>query len=122
GKSILITWGTISEKENDFFTLERSTDGKTFDIITTVDGAGDSNKKLSYSFEDKLASAGMNYYRLKQTDFNGDFEYFKIVGVNNPNGSISQAKNDSAEAVEALTVDQAYANRSSSTVNIRSNV
>src|SRR5690606_24463115 len=76
--SILVEWGTVSEKENDFFTLERSADGKTFEIITTVEGAGNSNQKLQYSFEDHRSSVGMNYYRLKQTDYNGDFEYFKI--------------------------------------------
>lgn len=81
-KTVLIEWSTFSEKSNDFFTLERSADGKDFEVLTTIDGAGNSNKKLQYSFEDNNPIAGMNYYRLKQTDFNGDFEYFKIAGVN----------------------------------------
>lgn len=81
-ETINLEWSTISEKNNDFFTLERSTNGKTFEALTTLDGAGNSSRKLMYSFEDNNPIIGMNYYRLKQTDFNGDFEYFKIVGVN----------------------------------------
>lgn len=79
---VLLEWGTFSEQNNDFFTLERSIDGKTFQIITTIEGAGSSNKKRSYSFEDTTPVEGMNYYRLKQTDFNGEFEYFKIIAAN----------------------------------------
>lgn len=82
-QTVQVEWSTFSEKNNDFFTVERSADGKNFEVLTTVAGAGNSNKKSHYSFEDKHPLAGYNYYRLKQTDFNGDFEYFKIVGVNN---------------------------------------
>ncbi len=85
-QTVQVEWSTFSEKDNDFFTVERSADGKNFEVLTTVEGAGSSNKKLSYSYEDKKPLTGYNYYRLKQTDFNGDFEYFKIVGVNNSHG------------------------------------
>src|SRR5690606_19164216 len=82
-QTVQVEWSTFAEKNNDFFTVERSADGKNFEVLTAVEGAGSSNKKLSYSYEDKKPLTGYNYYRLKQTDFNGDFEYFKIVGVNN---------------------------------------
>lgn len=85
-QTVQVEWSTFSEKNNDFFTVERSADGKNFEVLTTVAGAGNSNKKSHYSFEDKGPLAGYSYYRLKQTDFNGDFEYFKIVGVNNSHG------------------------------------
>ena len=111
--SILVSWGTVTEKENDFFTLEKSLDGKTFETIATVTGAGNSQKKLSYSFEDKNALAGMNYYRLKQTDFNGDFEYFKIVGVNNP--SASAAQNTSSEDI---VIDKVWPNPFKETIHL----
>lgn len=88
--TVQVEWSTFSEKNNDFFTLERSADGKNFEVLATIDGAGNSNKKLSYSFEDKNPLTGYNYYRLKQTDFNGDFEYFKIVGINNDREAVSK--------------------------------
>lgn len=79
---IVIDWTTGSEINNDFFTLEHSIDGKVFENIATIEGAGNSAQLIDYKFEDKHPDQGMNYYRLKQTDYNGDFEYFKIVAVN----------------------------------------
>lgn len=114
---VLVEWGTVSEKENDFFTLERSSDGKTFEEITTAEGAGNSLKKLQYSFEDNKSTVGMNYYRLKQTDFNGDFEYFKIVGVNNKIGS-STATNSTSAGLETIKIGDAYPNPFKSVVNL----
>lgn len=103
-ESIIIDWATGSEIHNDFFTLERSTDGKSFDKITTIKGAGNSNKSLSYQFEDKNPETGMNYYRLKQTDYNGDFEYFKIVAVNYSDVSAKAIPSNS------IVVKEAYPN------------
>lgn len=111
--TVLVEWGTVSEKENDFFTLEHSTDGKTFEIVTTVEGAGNSNQKLQYSFEDHKSSVGMNYYRLKQTDYNGDFEYFKIVGVNNSIGSSTASK-----TTESFKISEAYPNPFRGEINL----
>lgn len=79
----LIEWGTFSEQDNDFFTLERSSDGKNFEAIATIDGAGNSNEKRAYQFLDQNPAPGNNFYRLKQTDFDGQFEHFKIVMVHN---------------------------------------
>lgn len=110
----LIEWSTFSEKDNDFFTLERSTDGKTFEIITTVDGAGNSSKKRSYRYEDTAPVAGMNYYRLKQTDFNGDFEYFKIVGVNH----ILAPTNKITAPLENISISNAWPNPFHDQINI----
>ena len=115
--SVLVEWGTVSEKENDFFTLERSSDGKNFEEITTVEGAGNSLKKLQYSFEDNKSTVGMNYYRLKQTDFNGDFEYFKIVGVNNKVGS-STATNSAIADSQTIKIDDAYPNPFKNVINL----
>lgn len=78
---IEINWITASEENNDFFTIERSLDGINSEIITTVDGAGNSNSKLSYSYIDENPESGISYYRLKQTDFDGKFEYFNWVKV-----------------------------------------
>ncbi|WP_299755447.1 T9SS type A sorting domain-containing protein [uncultured Pontibacter sp.] len=80
---IALEWTTASEENNDRFEVERSQDGKSFEHIATVAGAGNSSTALAYSHTDKTAGAGLHYYRLKQVDFDGQFEYSKIVAVDN---------------------------------------
>jgi hypothetical protein len=70
-EGVLIDWHTKSELNNDFFTLEKSTDGKTYVAITTVKGAGTSTLDQDYYFVDSNPVNGINYYRLSQTDFDG---------------------------------------------------
>lgn len=79
---ILLTWQTITEINNNFFTLERSADAKNWIEIATIEGAGNSNSIENYSFNDYFFSDKTVYYRLKQTDFNGDFEYFNVAVAN----------------------------------------
>ena len=75
-QSIFLTWSTASEKNNAGFYLERSTDGNNFDNITWVDGHGTTNQVNNYSYEDKNVKEGvLYYYRLKQIDYDGKFEY-----------------------------------------------
>lgn len=62
-------WTTASEVNNDFFTLERSADGKLFEEIGMVDGSGQSKAPLTYHWVDHLPKQGVSYYRLKQWDF-----------------------------------------------------
>lgn len=104
GETIALDWTTGTEIDNDFFTLEHSVDGKVFEHIATIEGAGNSTQIIDYQFEDKTPAQGMNYYRLKQTDYNGDFEYFKIVGVNNT-GAASESK-----VSNAIIIEEAYPN------------
>jgi len=73
-------WSTASELNNDYFSLERSRDGISFEQIGTVQGAGNSSTVLHYEYDD-LEPYRMSYYRLKQVDFNGTYEYSKIVSV-----------------------------------------
>jgi hypothetical protein len=81
-ENVLLTWTTASETNNDFFTLERSQDGVHFDEIITVDGAGNSNQILQYKSTDFTPLNGTSYYRLKQTDFDGKFDYSNLKAVN----------------------------------------
>ena len=78
-----LKWITASEINNDFFTIEKSRDGVSWEIIGTINGAGNSNNVLTYSSDDLDPYPGVSYYRLKQTDFNGDFEYFEIKSIEN---------------------------------------
>jgi autotransporter-associated beta strand protein len=81
GNSTALSWSTLSETNNDFFTVERTTDGVNYIELDKVDGAGNHNGILNYSTEDTNPVNGKNYYRLKQTDFDGNFEYSKLVLV-----------------------------------------
>ncbi len=86
---VLLRWTTASEKNNDFFTIERSASTTGFKAIGNVKGAGTTSQTTHYSFVDKQPLSGTSYYRLKQTDFNGSFELFQPieVRVNNPGSS-----------------------------------
>lgn len=82
--SIIFKWSTATETNNDFFTIEHGADGITFMPIGTVKGAGNSSTIKNYSFIDnKLETGTIFYYRLKQTDFDGKFEYSDIIAVKN---------------------------------------
>jgi hypothetical protein len=78
-----VTWTTASEHNNDFFTIEKSNNGNSFFPITKYPGAGNSAHPINYSFFDYDVLPTINYYRLKQTDYNGDNETFFIVSVDN---------------------------------------
>lgn len=79
--SISLVWETATEIDNDFFLIEKSKDrGRTFKVIGRMKGAGTVNSSTSYSFEDFQERSRTNvYYRLKQVDFNGAFEYSNII-------------------------------------------
>ena len=79
--STILSWSTASETNCDYFTIERTIDGITWDNIGIVSGHGNSTQVISYQFEDKLPNQGINYYRLKQIDYNGSFRYYGIVVV-----------------------------------------
>ena len=78
---IELKWTTATEINNDYFTLEKSTDAVNFTTIATVKGAGNSNKVLNYQHFDENPVIGINYYRLKQTDFDGAFKYTQIISA-----------------------------------------
>ncbi len=78
---IELNWTTATEINNDFFTLERSSDLYTWEIVGFVQGAGTTSEKRHYSLNDYNPLDGVTYYRLKQTDFDGKFEYFGPLSV-----------------------------------------
>jgi len=81
GKSVKLDWMTLSEINNRVFGVERSTDGKQFEQIASLSGAGNSSIAIEYSWIDNNPLEGTTYYRLKQTDFNGAFSYSDVVAV-----------------------------------------
>ena len=82
---VMLDWATASEKNNDYFTLERSVDGLKFIDISTIQGNGTTNEPYNYSYTDTDPSFGIVYYRLSQTDFDGTQEFFEIISAH-PSG------------------------------------
>ncbi|MFN8143654.1 MAG: T9SS type A sorting domain-containing protein [Bacteroidia bacterium] len=78
-----LTWATASEINNSYFTIERSSDGVNFIPIKQINGAGNSTVKLDYSAVDDQPLDGTSYYRLKQTDYDGQYSYSDIESVKN---------------------------------------
>lgn len=81
-KTVALNWVTAVEIQNDHFTIERSPNGVDFSEVTRVEGKGNSSETSYYNALDLSPNNGTNYYRLKQTDFNGEFTYSDIVSVN----------------------------------------
>ena len=80
-RTVDLDWITKSESENDYFTIERSQDAENWEEIAIIDGAGNSSATLEYEYEDMDPYYGISYYRLKQTDFNGEYSYSEIQSV-----------------------------------------
>jgi len=79
-KNALLHWTTANEINNSHFDIERSYDGKTFETVGEVAGNGNSQHQIEYSYTDASVSKVENtvYYRLKQVDFDGAYEYSDI--------------------------------------------
>jgi hypothetical protein len=85
-----LAWTTATEKNNDYFTIQRSKDAQNFEDLFQVDGSGNSTSILNYFDIDRSPYEGLSYYRLAQTDFNGFISHSNIVPIDyNPNGESS---------------------------------
>lgn len=83
----LLKWATASESLNRGFEVQRSLNGKNFEIIGFVKGAGSTTTLSEYKFEDRKIEKSLYYYRLKQLDYNGDYEYSKLITILRKNNS-----------------------------------
>ncbi|MCF8219336.1 MAG: T9SS type A sorting domain-containing protein [Bacteroidales bacterium] len=81
-KKNIISWTTASEINNDYFEIERSISGTDFKPIGIVNGHGTSNSVIDYEFRDHSPPREVVYYKLKQVDYDGTFEYFGPIAVN----------------------------------------
>ncbi|MEO5569843.1 MAG: hypothetical protein ABIT08_07420 [Bacteroidia bacterium] len=77
----VIKWTTASETNNDYFTLLKSEDGINYEELARITGAGNSTSVLNYEYHDKAFNNQLAYYKLIQTDFNGEQTEFKVVAV-----------------------------------------
>lgn len=81
-KTVLVSWTTATETNNDYFVIEKTTDFVHFSEVTQIDAAGNSNMLINYSITDYQPFSGVSYYRLQQTDFSGQTEYSEFAAVN----------------------------------------
>lgn len=84
----LLLWQTATEENNKGFEVQKSMNGQDFETIDFVEGKGMTMESQNYTFTDEKPNNGINYYRLKQIDFDGQFEYSKVISVN-VNGAIA---------------------------------
>lgn len=78
-----IEWKVASQINNDYFTIERSSNGIDWYDVYIQKGEGNTTQEKTYTFFDKSYSRNINYYRLKQTDYNGASEHSKIISIDN---------------------------------------
>lgn len=78
GKKVMLKWETLSEINNKGFEVQRSTDGTSFENIAVISGKGNSSSIQIYELLDEFPPEGKIYYRLKQVDYNGAFEYSPV--------------------------------------------
>ncbi|PZF73681.1 T9SS type A sorting domain-containing protein [Taibaiella soli] len=85
GTTAIVNWTTVNEKDNDYFELQRSTDGAHFSTVATVKGNGTTTVQHSYEYRDALNEVKSNtvYYRLYSVAFDGSKTTSKVIAVNN---------------------------------------
>jgi hypothetical protein len=81
GSSASLEWTVESQVNNDFYTLHKSLDAEQWEEVARIPGAGTVNQTMHYQIFDENPYVGQSYYRLMQTDYDGRFEIFNMVGV-----------------------------------------
>ncbi len=88
--NILLYWTTAQEINNDYFELQYSTNGRSFQVIDKIAGAGFSTTPINYQSEDHQAESGVNYYRLRQVDFDESEHFSAVITVTLSDQQVSQ--------------------------------
>ena len=78
---VTLEWEVASQVNNDYYTILKSSDGFSWSELTRIEGAGTTNSVIKYNTKDENPRRGWNYYKLKQTDYDGQWEEFEIVSV-----------------------------------------
>lgn len=89
---VQLNWSTESEINNDYFSIERSGNGESWNLIGKVKGKGNSSNSQQYSLIDRDPLKEVSYYRLSQTDYDGTSQGFRVLRLN-PDRSFSQKGN-----------------------------
>jgi hypothetical protein len=81
GKEVILKWSTVTELNNQGFEIQRSTEGIEFFTVGFVNGHGTTTEQQNYSYADRDLDNGKYFYRLKQVDYNGSYEYSDVVEI-----------------------------------------
>lgn len=109
-KNIMVEWATASELNSSHFEVERSADGTHFDHVGSVNAAGSSQNIRTYSFVDDGPLSGISYYRLKQVDLDGQYEYSRSVAVMMQDGNTMEVHPNPAQDMLWLSLHLAEEN------------
>lgn len=104
-RNVKLSWSTESEANSDYFGIERSSDAETWELIGQVKASGTTSSMTDYSFMDQNPLSGISYYRLYQTDMNGEKTYFDVVSIERysvQQGELSVFPNP---ATDIITID-----------------
>lgn len=104
-QNVLLEWVTATEHDNDYFSIEQSIDGLNWVNIENIPGAGNSSSEITYNYMDFGRYNHISYYRLKQTDFNGQSKIYNPISVKK-----CFETNDLLTVVPNPAVDQIYIN------------
>jgi len=81
GNDVTLNWSTATELNNQGFEIQRSTEVKEFFTVGFVNGHGTTTEQQNYSYVDRNLDDGKYFYRLKQVDYNGSYEYSNVIEV-----------------------------------------
>jgi len=81
GKFADVHWLTATEHNNDYFILERSTDGYNWDFVTKIAGTGNSTSPIEYNYGDENYFSVVSYYKLKQVDYDGKTTQSNVISI-----------------------------------------
>jgi len=121
GESVELSWSTATELNFDYFSVQRSGDGKSFDEIAQIKGHGTTNKQHSYSYDDTNPIVGRSYYRLISNDFDGYQQVFKVVSMDFL-GEKSFNVSPNPSSGESVKLNFNFANETDGQVTIYDNV
>jgi hypothetical protein len=93
----VLHWSTATERSNDYFVIERSYDALLFEEIARVKGSGDSYSTVEYEYLDVNSNVYNVYYRLKQVDYDSDFNYSKVIVVQKTRINLSVYPNPTSD-------------------------
>lgn len=97
-----LSWETASEQNSDYFIIERSREGATFESIGTVNAKVNSDQQQFYQFTDSQPLSGISYYRLKMVDLNGSIRYSSIISSNRTENPIQVIPNPNSGTFQVV--------------------
>jgi len=98
--STILSWQTASEINNAYFEIEHSMNGNSFHVLGTVNGHGNTSDLQSYAFIHQNPAVGINYYRLKQVDFDGKYAYSNTIAINIARDDVQLFPNPTTGVIE----------------------